>query len=266
MKPTAGAQAVHRAAGLLKAFTRERPSLGLAELSAAVGLHRSTAHRLLAALEAEGLVDRSADGGYRLGPEMLALGSRALGAADLREACRAELIELAAATHETATVEILIGGEVLILDEVTGDHRIGSMPSIGTRWPAHATSTGKVLLAHLDPSRLETLLREPLAAPTPRTVTSTRSLRRELDASRQRGWALSDGELEAGYVAIGAPVRGADGEVVAALSLGGPERRLAASRHPGLARRVCAAARGVSERLGFRSSHAGPGPVQGSPS
>lgn len=249
-----GTQAVQRAVGLLKAFTPERPVLRLPELAGLSGLNKTTVYRLLSALVAEGLVERLPEaGGYRLGPELLALGSRALGATGLRAASRAELQALAYATRETATLEVLVGRDVLILDEAIGDYVVGSMPSLGTRWPAHTTSTGKVLLAHLPGPTLDDLLRGPLPAATPRTVTDPAALRRELGRVRDRGWALASEELEAGFLAVGAPVRDAGGEVVAAVSVGGPRGRLNQERVKEIVALLPAAAARISNRLGFRS-------------
>jgi DNA-binding IclR family transcriptional regulator len=247
-----GTQAVQRALGLLKVFTAERPVLGLAELAAATGLNKTTAYRLLCALASEGLVERLTEGGgYRLGPELLALGSRALGAASLRGASRAELQGLAFTTRETATLEVLVGRDALCLDEASGDHVVASMPSIGTRWPAHATSTGKVLLAHLPEPILDRLLDTPLAAPTPRTIVDPVALRRELARIRERGWALASEELEAGFLAVAAPVRGAADEVVAAVSVGGPRSRLSQERVKEILALLPAATARISARLGF---------------
>jgi len=260
MKPYAGTQAVLRAVSLLKAFSPERPERGLAELTQAVGLNKTTAYRLLSALESEGLVERAPGGeGYRLGPELLALGSRALRAGELRAASRPELLALAQDTRETATLEVRIGRDVLILDEALGPHVLGSAPSIGTRWPAHATSTGKILLAHLAESQLEEWLSGPLAAPTVKAVVDPAALRRELARVRERGFAVSLEELEPGFVAVGAPVRSAHGDVVAAISVGGPKGRLGPPRLAALAREVPAAAARVSRRLGFGDATMMPG-------
>jgi DNA-binding IclR family transcriptional regulator len=251
--PYPGTQAVLRALSLLKAFPPDRPERGVTELARAVGLNKTTAYRLLTALESEGMVERTPEGdGYRLGPEVLALGSRAQGAGELRAAARAELLALAQETRETATLEVLTGREVLILDEVIGGHVIGSRPSVGTRWAAHATSTGKVLLAYLPDGALEAFLREPLPPLTPRTVTEPAALRRELARVRERGAAVTTEELEPGYVAVGAPVRSAAGAVVAALSVGGPKGRLGAERLGLVARKLLTAAAQVSARLGFK--------------
>lgn len=257
MKPYPGTQSALRAVRILKAF-REAPELTLSELSRVAALNKTTAYRLLTALQSEGMVARSADGErYRVGPELLALGSRSLGAPHLRLAARAELEALAQASQETVTLEILAGREVLILEEIMGRYVVGAMASAGTRWPAHATSTGKVLLAHLSKARRKELLARSLAAPTPRTVTDADALERELARVRARGFALSQEELESGFVAVGAPVRAASGEVVAAVSAGGPKARLSAERIAELTALVPAAAARISSRLGWGSEGGG---------
>lgn len=251
MKPYPGTQAALRTVRLLKAFSPGRESLRLSELSREVGLNKTTTYRLMTALESEGLVERGPDGeAYRLGPELLALGARTFGASQLREAARPELVALARATRETASLEVLVGRHVLILDEVTGGHRVGAMPSIGTRWPAHATSSGRSLLAHQPAEERETFLRGPLPALTARTITDSGVLRRELDKVLDQGHAVTVEELEIGFVALGAPVLGAEGAAVAALSVGGPRARLGPDRIRGVARRLRASAARVAARLG----------------
>jgi DNA-binding IclR family transcriptional regulator len=265
MKPTrayAGTQAVLRAVRLLKALGPAPGELALADLVRAVGLNKTTTYRLLTALEAEGLVQRGAGGeGYRLGPELLALGSRALGASDLRQAGRGELFALAQATRETASLEVLVGDQALILDEAMGGHLVGTTPSVGTRWPAHATATGKVLLADLREEELGALLAAPLAALTARTITDAAVLRRDLLRVRERGYATNVEELEPGYMAVAVPVRAQGGRVVAALSIGGPRLRLGADRLAEVAKLLPAPALRISERLGFAGDGAGERPA-----
>jgi IclR family acetate operon transcriptional repressor len=247
-----GTQAVLRAVALLKTFTADRPERGLADLARAVGLNKTTAYRLLAALESERMLERGRDGAsYRLGPELVALAGRAQGALDLREASRAALAGLAQETRETATLEVLVGRDTLILEEAMGSYVLGSMPSIGTRWPAHATSTGKTILAFLTKEERDLALPKVLTPVTPRTVADRAALERDLARVRERGYALSQEELELGFVAVGAPVYGADGRVAAAISVGGPRARLTPAAIGALARRLPVAAARVSERLGF---------------
>jgi len=244
-----GTQAVVRAVRLLKACAG-RPAPRLGDLCRSQGLHKTTAYRLLSALESEGLLERTDDDAYRLGSELIALGNQALGAPRLREAARRELDALAETTRETATLEVLAGDDVLILDEAMGGRVVGSVPSLGTRWPAHATSTGKVLLAYRGNGHTPA---RPLSGFTPRTIVDPAALARELARVRRRGYAVSTEELEPGFVAVGAPVHAADGTVVAAISVGGPRTRLTADRIAEGARLVRAAATRVSRTLGYRS-------------
>jgi DNA-binding IclR family transcriptional regulator len=249
-----GTQAVLRALALLKSFTDDRPELGLAELVQAVHLNKTTAYRLLTALEQEGLVIRNHQTDtYRLGPEMIAMGGRASRANDVRRVSHAELEKLAGQTGETATLEILSEAQVLTLDEVAGSYLMSVAQDIGSRWPLHATSTGKALLAHLPEMELEALLRRPLTSFTSKTLTEPASLRRQLAQIRRQGYAIADEELEVGFVAVGAPVFNHNGEVVAAISLGGPNARLTAQKRPALAALVKEAAGRISARLGYSS-------------
>ena len=250
-QPLPGTQTVVRAMTLLKAFSDERPEWGLSDLARSVGLNKATAFRLLNALESEGMLARNPrTDQYRLGPETIALGARALRSNDLRTAARPVLAALAVTVSETATLEILEGGEALILDEVAGPSLIGTAPSIGTRWPAYATSTGKVLLSELEESDRSRRLPRRLTRITDRTITDRAALERELAKVRSRGFATAVEELEQGYVAIAAPVRDHDGRIVAGISVGGPSARLTSARIASIAPEVRKAAADVSRRLG----------------
>lgn len=253
-EPYPGTQAVMRAIALLKAFTDEQPQLGLAELAKIVGLNKTTTYRLLTALENQGLIARNpANDTYRLGPEVIALGGRALRASDLRSVSRGELEGLARATGETATLEALLGSDVLVLDEVSGAYLVGATHYIGARWPAHATSTGKVLLAFLPETELATLLQQPLAQVTPQTITAPDAFSQALVRVREQDYAIAIEELEIGFSAIAAPVRNHDGQVIAALSLNGPSARLTSQRLAELAVPIVAAAGRISAQLGYRT-------------
>jgi DNA-binding IclR family transcriptional regulator len=151
---------------------------------------------------------------------------------------------------------------VLILDEVHGRFLVGSSPEVGTRWPAHATSTGKVLLAAARHDDDGMPRRAPRAAArlarfTANTITSRARLERELVEVWRNGFAVGLEEIEPGFVAVGAPVRNADGRVVAAISVGGPSARLDGARVESLAGLVRAAADRISLRLGAPASSLG---------
>jgi len=240
-RPPQGAQAALRAVRLLKLFTNERPDMSLAELSRASGLNKTTTHRLLRALQSEALIDRNpATSTYCLGPGLMALGVQALASSDLRRRVRPVLRSLARETGETATLEVPFEDSMLILDEVAGSHVLGSAGNIGTRWPIHATSTGKVWLAFDETGigRLGPKLK-PL---TPNTVVQHEQFQPQLAEIRRRGYAITIDELEDGFTAVATIIRGVLGDVQGALSIGGPTQRLNATRRAELGNFLCRAA------------------------
>lgn len=219
--------------------------MSLAEISATSGLNKTTAHRLLRALHSEALVQKDATtGSYSLGTGLMALGVQALASSDLRRRVRPELRRLARETGETATLEVPFENSMLILDEVVGPHVVGAAGNVGTRWPLHATSTGKVFLAY-DEERLQAL-GDSLPALASRTVVDKAEFGPQLIRIRKRGFAETVDELEDGFAAVATVLRGALGELQGALSIGGPTRRLGASRRAELG----ATLRRAAERIG----------------
>jgi DNA-binding IclR family transcriptional regulator len=249
-----GTQAITRALTLLKAFDDDHPAWGLSELARETGLNKSTAYRLLSALEREGMLGRAADGeSYTLGAEIVVLGGRALRANNLRAVSRSALEQLAEDTRETASLEILSGNEVLVIDEIAGGYLMGGVPNLGSRWPLHASSTGLAVLAYLPEADVADLLPRALPRMTPATITGRAALAEELACVRERGYSIADETLEVGLVAIAAPVFNHDGRVLGALSIAGPKLRLTADCLPATGEQVRAAADGISLHLGYRS-------------
>ncbi|HLU05666.1 MAG TPA: IclR family transcriptional regulator [Woeseiaceae bacterium] len=240
-RPPQGAQAALRAIRLLKLFTPERPEMSLSELSRGSGLNKTTTHRLLRALQSESLIERNAvTSAYSLGPGLMALGVQALSSSDLRRRVRPLLKALAKSSGETATLEVPIGDSMLILDEVAGTHVVGAVGNVGTRWPLHATSTGKAFLAFAD-NGLDRL-GDPLKALTARTLVNKEDFQPQLIEIRRRGYAMCVDELEEGYAAVATIIRGALGDVQGTLCIGGPTQRLNAARRAELGASLCEAA------------------------
>jgi DNA-binding IclR family transcriptional regulator len=250
--PYAGTQSVLRAVALLKLFDDARPEWRLTELAQETGLNKTTTYRLLSALSSEGMVAKNPQSDtYRLGPQIVTLGGRALRANELRIIVRPELQRLALMSGETASLEILTGDETLILDEIVGAHVMSGGQAIGTRWPAYATSTGKALMAALPPGELEEWLLSPIPALTPKTITSSRRLEQELAQIREQGYAVADEELELGLVAVGAALHDFDRRTAGAICLSGPTIRFTPDRIGEIGRWVREAARRISIQLGF---------------
>ncbi|MHB1225306.1 MAG: IclR family transcriptional regulator, partial [Gemmatimonadaceae bacterium] len=231
--PAPGTRAVSRALAILRTLGESHSELGLGELSVALGLHKTTVFRLVGALAEDGFVvhDESRQR-YRLGPTLLWLGAEARRTTGLHAAARPSLVALAAAVDETATLEVLVGDEVLIVDEAQGPYLLGASTEVGMRWPAHATSTGKVLLAAATTpyEPLPPGLPDRLAEVGPRSISCKRELARQLVLVRAAGAAVTIEELEVGFAAVAAPVHDARGRVIAAIGIGGPTSRLTEDR------------------------------------
>lgn len=244
-------QSVDRALTVLSLLASQG-ELGVTEIAAKLDVHKSTAFRLVTTLEVHGLVEQHADRGkYRLGVGILQLAGATAVRLDLVQASRPACQRLAESVGETVNLAVLSGDKALYVDQVLGSAALQLHNWMGQRIPLHATSNGKVLLAHLSPVRLKELVRGRLERFTDHTITDAGLLRADLDLVRQRGYAVAVDELEIGLTAIAAPVMSADGTVVASLSASGPSFRVTAARIPELADEVVATANEASRRLGW---------------
>jgi DNA-binding IclR family transcriptional regulator len=243
---------VARALTLLDEVARSDAGLGVNELARRIGVNASTASRLLATLEEGGLVERSADGPYRLGLKLVALSDRVLGQLDVRERARPWLTWLVEETGETATLSVPGGGEAITVDFVPSSSSVVSMARVGRPSVAHATAAGKVMLA-FGVSGGGGGTEGELMAYTERTITDRAALAAELEAVRTSGIAEAVGEREPDLNALAAPVIGRGGELVAILGLQGPAARLPASTR----RALHAPLRRASSELGRSLGGAG---------
>jgi IclR family acetate operon transcriptional repressor len=242
MPNASGTQSIDRAAQLLVAVADSVQPIGIGELAEATDLPKSTVSRLVAALERHALVQRDgARGPLRPGPVMMRLARRGVGDRDLVDLAADSLRRLADASSETINLAVPTPLGVEHLSQVDSHHFIGSTNWIGRRVPHTSTAVGKVFLAF----GAVRLTREHAA------------LRPELETVRARGYATAIGELEPGLAAIAAPVRDGSGDVLAALSISGPEGRLTRERITELAPGLLQEAATVSARLGYRTTTQG---------
>lgn len=247
-----GNQAVRRAIAVLKAFSDDAPEMGVTEVSRKVNLHKSTVYRLLSAFEGEGLIAKSPETGkYRLGPELIVLGEQVLRHTDVHRVALPFLRDMADRTGETVDLEVLSGGNVVTIEEIAGKHVVAAAGAIGMPWAAHATSTGKVLMAFQTPEKQRQILARTLKKFTPRTITDSKVLSRDLIKIREQGYAVSYGELEDHLIAIGLPIRSRNGDAVAAVSISGPDTRLTPDKLAGLIRIGLETCSKISARLGY---------------
>jgi DNA-binding IclR family transcriptional regulator len=247
-----GVQSVDRAVTTLEILAR-RGTAGPSEVAADLGVHKTTAFRLLAALESRGLVEQTRERGkYQLGLGLLRLASMVPGRLDIVGQARSVCTRLAHQFGETVNIAVLRDHFVINLDQARGPAAIAAQNWVGQLTPLHATSSGKVLLAHRSPTEVDALLKAAgLTRYTPHTVTVRKALRGQLDRAALSGFAVTIEEYEVGLNAVAAPVRDYTGTVVAAISVSGPAYRLPADRLPELAPALITGADEVSANLGF---------------
>jgi DNA-binding IclR family transcriptional regulator len=244
-------QSVDRALAILDLLA-EHGEMGVTELASVLTVHKSTAFRLVTALESRHLVAQVSDRGkYRLGLGIMRLAAATTGRLEVTRESRGVCEELALELGETVNVAILDDGAAVNVVEELGTSSVTSRDWIGRRTPVHATSSGKILLAYASAAVRKGLLALPLERLTEATVTDSKALEAQLNAARERGWASTAEELEMGLTAVAAPIWGSDGRVVAAISASGPSYRLTVDSFPDVAARVVAGAREISRRLGY---------------
>lgn len=248
-----GVQSVDRAVSVLE-FLAQHGEAGVSDVAAALGVHKSTAFRLLGALEARGLVEQESERGkYRLGFGIVRLAGAVTARIDITKHGRKICERLAGKLGETMNIAVLESHYVINLDQVRGPSAITAQNWVGRLTPLHSTASGKVLLAHLSPERRSELIAEArLARMTPRTLTSKKKLEAALAETREQGYAITVEEYEAGLNAVAAPVRSRDGETVAALTASGPAFRFTEERMHEVAPALVAGAEELSRRLGYR--------------
>ena len=246
-----GVQSVDRAVSVLEILAH-RGEAGVSEVAADIGVHKSTAFRLLAALEERELVEQAQERGkYRLGFGILRLASAMPGQLDVTQQARPVCEQLAVQLGETVNIAVRRSHFVVNIDQARGPSAVAAHNWVGELTPLHATSSGKVLLAYMTPEeRREVLAASGLARLTKHTITSARDLDAQVEAAARDGFASSIEELEEGLNAVAAPVRDHTGDVIAALSVSGPVYRFTGERLREVVPDVIAAAAAISHRMG----------------
>jgi DNA-binding IclR family transcriptional regulator len=221
-------QSVQKAMTLLRATATHPDGASVSALARAAGLPRPTALRLIQTMELEGLLLRVPEADrVLLGPELIRLAREVDMGTVLRELAGARLGELSEALRETVTLSVAApDGGLDLVHQVDGPQHLVPRSWIGQRFPLHASSSGKVLLATYDGERLERFLRDPLEGLTPATVTTRRTLRRELRQVREQRYATTVDELEQGLAGVSVGIFNETGALLGAINVSGLSQRL----------------------------------------
>lgn len=247
-----GVQSVDRAISVLEILA-QRGEAGVSEVAAEIDVHKSTAFRLLGALEARGLVEQSGERGkYRLGFGIVRLAGAVTARIDITQQGRPVCERLAEEIGETVNIAVLQEHYAINLYQVRGPGAVTAHNWVGQLTPLHATSSGKVLLAYLPAQERAALLTEAgLKKVTPHTITSKTRLERHLAEVREAGYAWTQEELEIGLHAMAAPVLDREGQVIAAVTASGPSYRFTEERMRELAPVLIKGAEEISHRMGY---------------
>ena len=213
-------EAIARGLDVIRCFGPQRPVMALSEVAAATGLARPTARRILLTLETLGYVRTAEGGGFSLTPRVLELGTTYVQAMGLWDVARPHLEKLVGRTGESSSIAQLDGSDIVYVARVAVPKIIALAVQIGTRFPAPATSLGKVLLAGLPIDELDRVLAEPSrAGVTARWQPERAEIDEVLRDVRAKGWALTDEQLAPGIRSVAAPLRDGAGRVIAAVNV-----------------------------------------------
>lgn len=250
-RPREFVQGLERGLAVIRAFSPGSPSLTIAGVAERTGLTRAAARRYLRTLEALGYVARDGDR-FSLTPRVLDLGFTYLSTLDVTRVAQPHMERVASTLHESCSVSVLDGDDIVYIARRAADRIMSINLAVGSRLPAHATSMGKVLLAHLPPDELERSLEAPPRQRlTAHTIVEAGALREELERVRAAGWAVADEESELGVRSVAAPLAGRGGSVQAAINVAAHASRV--SREQLLDEYLpvlLEAARAISEALG----------------
>ena len=242
----------------------DRDALSVSQVSAALGLNRSSAHRFLATLRELGYVDKDDEGKYRLTFRILEQAMKMADRFEIRRLARPYMERLAAVSGETVNLGLWDGRGIVHLDKIDSRNLLRIDSRIGSQAPAYCTALGKTILAHLPPAEVDDYLdRTPLTSVGPKTFTDPAAFRAALADIRKRGVATDDEEMASGLRCVAAPVFDYTGAPRYALSVSGPAVRMGAEEIRRIAADVRDAARALSRQLGQPGRPPNPNPQSG---
>jgi DNA-binding IclR family transcriptional regulator len=252
---TRGMSVLRNGIGVLRAFSVDEPLLGVSEIAARVGLHKSTVSRILATLESEELVDRDpSTRRFRLGLGVIAMAGPLLADLDVRRVAYPVLHDLSRQTGETSALMVWDGGEAVCVEQVPSSRQVKHTTPLGTRYDTAASSSVQVFLSRLDPFAVRSLLMKgSIDLPGLTEATLDAYLVRLQDVA-DRGYATNYGETSLEEVGVAAPVFDHRGEDVAVVLLSAPRFRVSTEQVGLLQKAVTDAAGAITSRLGGSSS------------
>ena len=244
---------VKNALKILRAFKMNQPQKGVRELAAELGIGKSSVQRILVTLASEGFVTKDEETNkYELGVSVLELNSIVLSHLELHNEAIPTIKNLVEKCRETSHLVVFKDDEIIYLCKVESRDSTEIESHSGLHNYPHCTSSGKLLLAHSEPSYVEAFLKKGLIKVTSKTITDPALFQNELASIRKKGYSVSVGEYMEVSTSVSAPIRDYTGKVIAAINIVGPSNRISKQHINYFATELIKAGESISEKLGYR--------------
>jgi IclR family KDG regulon transcriptional repressor len=251
-------RAVDRALDVLLCFTNQTPELTMTQIAEQVGIHKSTAHRLLATLENKRFIQRDPETGiYRLGIRLLQMAYLTLEQNDLRRLAAPFMHYLCDQYEENIDLTVLDDTDVVFINIFEGPHRVKLAAAIGQRLPAFATASGKAILGFLPDKQVRRILDRGMPKLTQYTAQSPEDVFKNLELIRERGFAISEQELEEQVNAVAAPILDQENHPIGSIAVAGPAFRLTHERMVEIGPKLSATTKQLSQEIRMASAPMG---------
>jgi IclR family transcriptional regulator, KDG regulon repressor len=250
LKKRQGILVLHKMLDIMETIRESRSGLTLADIARALGLPKPTAYRIVATLEGRGYIARNSDGHYKITRKLFDLQENESEEQLLLRAAQPAMERLVESCRETVNLGVLDAGEVVVISTIESPQSIRMTSKVGNRRYLHSTAIGKVLLSGLSEKEVQRLIRiQGLPRLTPQTLVTRQALAAELELVRKQGYAIDNEENEPDGRCIGAPIAGAGGKIIAALSVSAPVFRMDITRARSLADELAEACLSISRSL-----------------
>jgi DNA-binding IclR family transcriptional regulator len=242
-----------RACNVLECLSNEKGGLKASDLAARLRLDRSTIYRILLSLEKCGLVEKDEKTGvYTMGIAAFEIGNAYLRRMDFIQIAKPVMLDLSLRVQEAVHLAVLSDTEIVFVDKVDSPRSVGMMCKIGQRAPVYCTALGKVLLADRPEDEVAGIVKAIELKPfNKQTITSKKKFLEELKRVRTQGYAFDHSEHEDDAECIGAPIRDHQGQVIAAISVSGPQKKIGTPQEQQFINWVVEAASLISSKMGF---------------
>ena len=252
MSEEKGVQSIERALDIIEAVATEQSGKGLTDIAAEVQLHKSTAYRIISTLTGRGYLDRTEEGGYRIGLKLIEAVSCYMNSLELQTEARPYIARITAHLGLTSHLGVLDGDKVVYIEKMDVISSVRMYSQIGLRMHAYCSSLGKCLLANYSREQLDNIMRDcSFIRFTKNTISGIDELHEEMAKVRKQGWAMDDEEYEIGHRCIGAPIFDYRGDIIAAISASGDKHILTDDRIEEVAEYVKKTAIELSKGMGY---------------